>query len=124
MKARFLTPLRGEVRDDDSFILYEPFHVELARPSGSLWHIIVPTAFVSDFASVPRTPLAWWIAGDVGRRSAVVHDYLCVLGKSLTPVCDYLTAADVFDACLKAEDVADWRRWMMVRAVRWFGPRF
>jgi len=38
--------------------------------------IIVPVGFRTDFASVPRLPLAWWLVGGSAQSAAVVHDYL------------------------------------------------
>ena len=33
-----------------------------------------PPRFVTDFASVPRLPLAYWLAGGTGKWEAVIHD--------------------------------------------------
>lgn len=38
--------------------------------------ITVPAGFVTDFASVPRIPLAWLLAGGESNEAATVHDYL------------------------------------------------
>ena len=38
--------------------------------------ITVPAEFITDLASVPRLPVAWWIAGDRARGPAVLHDWL------------------------------------------------
>lgn len=38
--------------------------------------ITVPAGFVTDFASVPRLPLTYLLAGDKAHEAAVVHDYL------------------------------------------------
>lgn len=38
--------------------------------------IIVAAELVTDFASVPRLPFAYWIAGGRGRGPALVHDWL------------------------------------------------
>lgn len=38
--------------------------------------IIVPKGFVTDFASVPRLPLAYYLGGGRGVKSATLHDYL------------------------------------------------
>lgn len=37
--------------------------------------VLVPAEFITDFASVPRWPLAWWLAGGRGPRSATLHDF-------------------------------------------------
>jgi hypothetical protein len=38
--------------------------------------VVVPAGYVTDFASVPRAPIAYFLAGNTGHRAAVVHDYL------------------------------------------------
>ena len=38
--------------------------------------IRVPAGFVSDGPSVPRTPILFWLFGHVGKRAAVIHDFL------------------------------------------------
>ena len=35
----------------------------------------MPAGFVTDLASVPRLPLAWWVAGGRAARPAVLHDW-------------------------------------------------
>lgn len=39
-------------------------------------NVVVPAGYITDFASVPRAPVAYFLAGNVGHRAAVVHDYL------------------------------------------------
>jgi hypothetical protein len=36
--------------------------------------ICAPTGFVLDYSSVPRIPLAYWIAGNTGKWESVPHD--------------------------------------------------
>ena len=38
--------------------------------------IVVPQGFVTDFASVPRMPVAFLLTGGKGDEAAVVHDWL------------------------------------------------
>ena len=38
--------------------------------------VTVPAGFMTDFASVPRLPLAFMLAGDTCHEAAVIHDYL------------------------------------------------
>lgn len=37
----------------------------------------VPAGFVTDFASVPRAPIAYMVTGNRAHRAATLHDYLC-----------------------------------------------
>ncbi len=95
----------------------------LAYESETVRIITVPDGFETDFASVPRLPLAYWLTGDTAHASAVVHDYLC---REWYPVgkITWSRAADIFGEAMKAEGVPAWRRALMVRAVKWFGePR-
>lgn len=41
-------------------------------------YVIVPEGFLSDFASVPRLPFAYLLAGGKADAAAVIHDYLYV----------------------------------------------
>jgi hypothetical protein len=45
--------------------------------------IVVPAGFVTDFASVPRLPLAFLFLGDRAHEAAVVHDYLYAFGHAM-----------------------------------------
>jgi len=84
--------------------------------------ISVPAGFVTDFASVPRLPLTWLLAGDVAHKSAVVHDYLYRTGGG---PCGYDRAEcdQVFLAGMVEEGVSAWRRRLMYWAVRAGGWR-
>ena len=78
--------------------------------------IIVPEGFVTDFASVPRAPLTYWLFGGIGDEAAVVHDFL--YEKGLVP---RELADQVYGEALTACGVPSWRRVAMVAAVRVFG---
>jgi hypothetical protein len=74
--------------------------------------VIVPAGFVTDFASVPRIPVAFLLAGDAAHEAAVVHDWLYS-----THEVDRATSDAVFrEACLIGEPA--WRAWLM-----WLGVR-
>lgn len=75
--------------------------------------IIVPAGFTTDFASVPRLPLIYSLAGDTGHASAVVHDYLCRTKKLPRVLAD-----KVFREALEVEGVPAWRRTLMYLGVR------
>lgn len=38
--------------------------------------ITVETGFITDYASVPRIPIAYWLCGDTSHLPAVLHDWL------------------------------------------------
>ena len=85
--------------------------------------ITVPADFITDFASVPKTPIAWWLFGGHGHRAAVIHDWL-YQRQVITEVIITREMADaVFDEALATMGIATWRRVPMVRAVRMWGRR-
>lgn len=114
MDARFLSLLRVErVAGSDDWVLTS----ELAFSSAVLKRlIIVPIGFRTDFASVPRLPLAFLLFGGVADEAAVVHDFLYSTG-----ACSRKLADDVFAEASKACGVPAWRRGPMWLGVRLFG---
>jgi hypothetical protein len=113
--SEFLTKLRDErvslVGRDR--ILLAPL-VYYSALLGQL--ILVPAGFVTDYASVPRAPLTYWLFGGVGDEAAVVHDFLYEKGLVPRDVADA-----VYGEALAACGVPAWRRGPMVLAVRLFG---
>ena len=78
--------------------------------------IVVPAGFETDFASVPRVPVAFWLAGATADASAVIHDYLIRHDHAQCRI-SWRQAADVFREAMRAEGVPAWRRWLMHWAV-------
>lgn len=108
--ARFLTPLRAE-KSGKYWTILQPliYESDVAQKV-----FIVPDGFVTDFASVPRLPLAFLLAGDEAHEAAVVHDY--IYSKHLTTRAQ---ADAVFLEAMKATGEPAWRRTLM-----WAGVRF
>lgn len=79
--------------------------------------IVVPAGYVTDYASVPRLPIAYWLTGDTAHASAVVHDYLCSVEYARCKI-SWARAADVFREAMEHEKVPAWRRTAMYWAVR------
>lgn len=71
--GKFTTELEARLKDDDMVWIIDS---ALVFVSDVLGLIIVPTGFETDFASVPRVPIAYTLFGDRAHREAVVHDYL------------------------------------------------
>lgn len=117
---RFVTALAAEkVSEPWSFgrarwRLTRPLHYESALASVGL--VVVPVGFVSDYASVPRIPLAYWLAGDTAHEAAVLHDWLLHMGWP------WRQAADVFNEAMRASGLPAWRRLVMYWAVRLAKP--
>lgn len=107
---RFLTPVYVRLERDDTKTLLADVHYESAV-TGKTY--VVPAGFNTDFASVPRLPLAFLLTGGVGDRAAVIHDYLYRKGIEDRATCD-----KVFAEALEATGVAAWRRGLMWAGVR------
>lgn len=132
MIVRFLDPLQVE-RLGEAWRTTRHFRVTIVEGSGAgalprdfaelfdPW-FIVPAGFVSDLASVPRLPLAFWIFGDTAHQSAVLHDYLYEFGATAArPPIDRELLDRVFLAAMEAEGLSWWRRRLMFAAVRLAG---
>lgn len=114
-KSRFLSTLRTERVDLATCdrVLLAP----LAFSSVVLDKlVVVPEGFVTDFASVPRAPLTYWLFGGIGDEAAVVHDFAYEKGIVPRDVAD-----DLYLEALEACGVPAWRRRAMWAAVRTFG---
>ena len=70
--AKFLTHLDGRWIDDERFMLL----ADLIYESDILGlQVIVPKGFITDFASVPRVPVAYMLFGDRAHHESVIHDF-------------------------------------------------
>jgi len=104
---------------DKPYILREPFSYYTDLLPVTL--IDVPAGYRTDFASIPR--FFWRVLPPFGRygKAAVIHDWLCDIEPK---ICDHITAVDVFDEAMAALGVGQKTRWIMGKAVQWFGPKF
>lgn len=92
---------------------------ELVYDSDMVGTITVPVGFRTNFASVPRVPVAYTLAGDTARAAATIHDYLYSRRRYPRLICD-----SIFLEAMKATKIPWWRRHMMYLGVRLFGWRF
>lgn len=121
MGSRFLSPLRveeltptsGRFWETSRFKLLEPLAAEVVGFNDT---VVVPVGFVTDFASVPRLPLAYFLAGGVGDSAAVVHDWLYYVQMTTRREADR-----ALYELLRARLVHMWRAYAMWLAVRLFG---
>lgn len=124
--GEWLSPLdvRYNGRDDTGeaiwLLLSDLGYASAQLPEGEIW---VPKGFVTDFASVPRVPMAYLIAGNKGHGAAVIHDWLCRNGYELGIPRD--VADKVFHEALMTKMPVDnetpvekWRADLMYAAVR------
>ena len=77
--------------------------------------VTVPAKFVTDFASVPRLPLAYLLAGDTAHEAAVIHDWLY---RKKPHICTRRKADLVFMEAMKVSKIPPWRIELMYVAVR------
>ncbi len=114
--SRFLTSLRVEQLEDHShdgrgtWQLLAPL-IYLSDVADRA--IRVPPGFITDFASVPRIPIAFLLTGDTAHPAAVVHDWLYT-----THEVSRATADAVLQEAAACVGVPAWRRWLMWAAVR------
>lgn len=87
------------------------YYSELTRHT-----LTVPAGFVTDFASVPRLPIAYWLYGGRSNAAAVVHDCLY-----RWPFENRLTADRIFNEAMQAKGKKLIVRWPMTAAVMLFG---
>jgi hypothetical protein len=113
MKPQFLSPLRTEYLEGPWRKLLEPLFYYSA-----LLNVVlrVPAGFCTDFASVPRLPIAYWLFGSKANRPAVVHDYLYREGTY-----GRKTADRVMLEAMEIDGYGWVTRHAMYRAVRWGG---
>jgi len=119
VSSGFLTRLVLELIDEDNdlYKLLEPliYNSELLG-----YTVVVPSGFVTDFASVPRLPFAYTLFGGMAKRAAVVHDFLYSEAGKLPR-----SKADaVFKEAMLVTGVSIWRRNFMWLGVRVFGGKF
>lgn len=96
------------------WMLREP----LLFQSKDLGLITVPEGFLTDYASVPRLPLTFWLTGDTAHASAVIHDFLVS-----PPALAWERAASIFLEAMEAENIPWWRRKLMYWGVLLAGPK-
>jgi len=121
-KPQFLTPLvasRQPSKNNPSALCWR-LEQPLIFWSSIIGRIHVPQHFETDFASVPRLPLAFLVFGDTAHAPAVVHDYLCAYQYPRRLV-TWSTSTAVFDEALSVAGVSWWRRKCMILAVQLYG---
>lgn len=121
--SKFLSALRVEQTSDTAndgrgeWELIAPLLYK-SDLTGDLY--VVPVGTTTDFASVPRVPIAFLLCGDTASRPATFHDWLYTAdpktGKH--PVPDRATADALLKEAALAEGVPAWRAWSLFLGVR------
>lgn len=120
----FLTSLKTELLDctwwRSTYRLLAPLAYVTNVPTGNPRLLYIPSDFVTDLASVPRLPLVFFLVGNIGHESAVVHDWLYRQQVYPRDVCD-----KIFYEALLANNNQDVLAYMMYMGVRvGGGPTF
>ena len=111
--AKFLTPLvlssvssqgRGTWRVRAPLI----YQSDLLRAP-----VTVPEDFVTDLASVPRLPVAYFLVGGIAHRAAVVHDWFYTSHEVSRAVAD-----KILKEAAEADGASWWQAWLL-----WVGVR-
>lgn len=75
----------------------------LVYQSNTVGIIVVPAGFKTDFASVPRVPIAFWLTGGLAKKAAVLHDYLYALPHvTIAGTCNEVTRSEADKVLLGA----------------------
>lgn len=75
--------------------------------------LTVPAGFITDFASVPRIPIAHLLAANCGHEAAVIHDWLYSTHQVTRAKADA-----IFEEALLVGGEPGWRAWLMWAGVR------
>jgi Protein of unknown function (DUF1353) len=124
MVSRFLTPLVVKQVSDTAndgrglWELTQPL-VYMSSYTGGV--ITVPAGFQTDFASVPRIPIAFLLCGDTASMPAVLHDWLYTAPH---PVPDRAVADAIFKEAALGEGVPAWRVCLLWLGVRLGGAAY
>jgi hypothetical protein len=122
--SKFLTHLEVELVDDTehegrgSWKLLRPLRYE-SDVAGAT--IEVPSGFITDFASVPRLPVTYALAGDTAHGAATIHDFLY---SASGPRYSRKIADKVLKEAAFVEGVPGWRVWIIYAGVRLGGAAF
>ncbi len=91
----------------------------LRYESKSQGTFVVPIGFKTDFASVPRVPIAWLLCGDTAHPAAALHDYLYTYHPTGPGEQGRALADDLLREAAMSCGVPSWRAqllWLGVRA--------
>jgi hypothetical protein len=120
--SKFLSTLEVELLNDATNAGRGTWQllIPLVYQSDVAAHVFtVPAGFKTDFASVPRVPIAFLLTADSAHEAATLHDYLY----STHCVTRSLADAVLREAAI-ASGVPAWRAALMWAGVRVFGGAF
>ena len=110
--AKFLTELNVRLKNNDRIWIIDS---RLVYESDLVGTVIVPEGFQTDFASVPRVPIAFTLFGNRAHRESVVHDALYRI--DFPGNVSYNTANKVFLEAMKCRGKGYFVRYAMYAGV-------
>jgi hypothetical protein len=113
--SKFLTDLDVRLKDDDKVWVIGSSLVYQSDILGG-FKVEVPPGFETDFASVPRVPIAYTLFGDRAHRESVIHDYLYRIDS--VPEVSFETANSVFYEAMECRGKSWFVRWAMYLGVK------
>ena len=114
IESKFIDPLHVEQISERDWKLIAPFRYDSCRLNR---RVTVVEGFVTDFSSVPRLPLTYFLTGGIACRAAVLHDWFYRNG-------EYATRRDadgVFYEAMRLVGYWWWRCFLMWLGLRLFG---
>lgn len=114
--SKFLTPLDVTLLNDSEHDGRGTWRVDsplIYSSDVAMRSIRVPPGFVTDFASVPRIPVAFFLTADCAHEAAVVHDYLYTYGTLSRAMAD-----SVLLEAMAVSGIPAWRRRLIYWGVR------
>lgn len=103
--------------DGSGRAVWELIDNPLVFESEQFGDVSVPIGFRTNYASVPRLPLVFLIAGERVHKEAALHDAEYTLHRLTREQADAL----FLEALLLNPLIPKWLAYAMHRAVRWFG---
>lgn len=110
----FITNPIVEVLDDNVFVLRDDFIVKYYD-----YTFIIDAGFLTDFASVPRVPVAYTLFAGRAKKSAVLHDWAYQNKPFSRLECDKM-----FLCAMEAQGLNWFTRQAMYRGVRLGGAAY
>lgn len=115
---KFSFDMRVQKLPTGRWILLEPLTYAGVMDEDGFEDITIPAGFDTDFASVPRLPLMFWILGDRADYAALLHDYLYRTARVTRAQAD--RAFRIVAGIEGVDWFSRWALWAGVRAGGWW----
>jgi hypothetical protein len=132
MKIHELNEIHSITAGEQHWIITRDYHAYGAENSRPII-IKIEAGFKTDYCSIPRLPIAYWLLGNMGKAAGLLHDalYSNYDGVSIMfhdtqelLTADRLWADEVLLNALHFLDMSWWRARLIYTAVRIFGALY